>query len=116
MMSLSKSAISLVQSKPVRHQYPVISRCFSSVNVDQKPKKVKDGSPVLIRHTKKEAPAQGAQTGPLNVHLAITKMREQRWAKFNETVELSVNLGVDPRKPNQSIKVRMPSLILNISH
>ena len=33
-------------------------------------------------------------------------MREAAWAKFDETVEVAVNLGVDPRKPNQSVKVR----------
>jgi hypothetical protein len=55
------------------------------------------------RHTKGEK--SKAIVIPLNVHLAVQKMREAAWAKFDETVEVAVNLGVDPRKPNQSIKV-----------
>jgi len=31
-------------------------------------------------------------------------VKSHAWAKFDETVEISVNLGLDPRKPNQSIK------------
>jgi hypothetical protein len=42
---------------------------------------------------------------PQNVHEAVSLLRQTTWAKFDETVEISVNLGVDPRKPNQSIKV-----------
>jgi len=39
-----------------------------------------------------------------NIHYAIEIVKESAWAKFDETVEIAVNLGVDPRKPNQSIK------------
>jgi large subunit ribosomal protein L1 len=47
---------------------------------------------------------------PMNVHLAIDYLRQRTWAAFDETVEISVNLGVDPRKPNQAIKgvARLP--------
>jgi len=31
-------------------------------------------------------------------------VKANAWTRFNETVDISVNLGLDPRKPNQSIK------------
>ena len=39
-----------------------------------------------------------------HIFQAVEEMKKHAWAKFDETVEISVNLGVDPRKPNQSIK------------
>ena len=47
---------------------------------------------------------------PLNINDAVEKLRELAWAKFDETVELSVNLNLDPRKPSQSVKgvARLP--------
>lgn len=41
---------------------------------------------------------------PQNVHLAIDLVKEKSWVRFNETVDVAVRLGVDPRKPNQSVK------------
>jgi hypothetical protein len=46
-----------------------------------------------------------SKLSPQNVHEAVNLLRQAKWAKFDETVEIAVNLGVDPRKPNQSIKV-----------
>jgi len=45
-----------------------------------------------------------------NIHDAVALLRETAWAKFDETVEVAVNLNLDPRKPNQSIKgvARLP--------
>lgn len=40
----------------------------------------------------------------LTIHKAIDKMKSKAWASFDETVEISINTGLDPRKPNQSIK------------
>lgn len=48
---------------------------------------------------------------PLNVHIALDSMRESAWAKFDESVDLAIRLGVDPRKPNQSIKVGQCNLL-----
>ena len=31
-------------------------------------------------------------------------LRQHTWAAFDETFEIAVNLGVDPRKPNQTIR------------
>ena len=56
----------------------------------------------MLRHTKKDIPAK---IPPMNVHLAVTRVRDQAWAKFDESFEVAVNLGVDPRKPGQSVKV-----------
>ena len=41
---------------------------------------------------------------PHNIYHAIDLMRKNAYAGFNETVDLAINLGVDPRKPNQAIK------------
>lgn len=40
----------------------------------------------------------------MNIHEAVTKMKTLCWANFDETIEISVNMGLDPRKPNQSVK------------
>lgn len=39
-----------------------------------------------------------------NIHEAAAVVKELSWTKFDESVDLAINLGVDPRKPNQSIK------------
>jgi large subunit ribosomal protein L1 len=49
----------------------------------------------LLAHCKQE---------PQNIFDAVKMLRENTWAKFDETFEIAVNLGVDPRKPNQSIR------------
>jgi hypothetical protein len=53
--------------------------------------------------------AKGQQTSievipTQNVLEAIEVMKSKAWANFDETVEIAVKLGVDPRKPNQAIK------------
>lgn len=47
---------------------------------------------------------------PQSIHEALEVLKRNKWSKFDETVELVVQLGVDPRKPNQSVKgmVRLP--------
>jgi len=42
--------------------------------------------------------------GAVNVFHALDKVKQHAWAKFDESVDVSVRLGVDPRKPNQAIK------------
>ena len=87
---LIKSFSSLIQNDNI-NTTPPASSTASSTPTQRK-----------IRHTKKEA----VKMVPHNLHVAIDKLREQSWAKFDETIDIAVNLGVDPRKPNQSIKVR----------
>jgi ribosomal protein L1 len=55
-----------------------------------------------IRHTKTD---DKELLEPHNIHIAVDRVKELAWAKFDESVEIAVQLGVDPRKPNQSIKV-----------
>ena len=40
----------------------------------------------------------------MNVHRATGIVKERAWARFDESIEIAINLGVDPRKPNQSVK------------
>ena len=54
-----------------------------------------------IRHTKvKDSP----KLPPMNIHKAVELVKKLSWAKFDESVEISLKLGLDPRKPNQSVK------------
>ena len=52
------------------------------------------------RHTETRAKLAGAA----NIHQAVDFLKSSAWAKFDETVEISLNTGLDPRKPNQSVK------------
>lgn len=53
------------------------------------------------RHTKVK---DSKKSPPMNIHKAVELVKELSWAKFDESVEISLNLGLDPRKPNQSVK------------
>ncbi len=46
----------------------------------------------------------------LSIHSILNEVRAASWAKFDETLEVSINTGLDPRKPNQSVKgvARLP--------
>jgi large subunit ribosomal protein L1 len=38
-----------------------------------------------------------------SIEEAITFIKQKKYAKFDETVDLAVNLGVDPRKSDQMV-------------
>lgn len=40
----------------------------------------------------------------MNVYDAVAVCKQNCWAKFDESIDIAVQLGVDPRKPNQAIK------------
>jgi len=42
--------------------------------------------------------------GHLNVYVAVSKIKENLRAKFDESIEISVNTSLDPRKQNQVVK------------
>jgi len=54
-----------------------------------------------IRHTKVN---DSQKFPPMNIHKAVELVKKLSWAKFDESVEISLKLGLDPRKPNQSVK------------
>lgn len=60
-----------------------------------------ENSEKRIRHTKDKGIVF---PNNFNIFEAVKVLKKYNWAKFNETIEIAVNLGVDPRKPNQSIK------------
>lgn len=62
----------------------------------------------LPRRKREEIPKEALQN--VNIHEAVAKVKQYATARFDETVEIAVNLGLDPRKPNQSIKgvARLP--------
>ncbi|ETN18329.1 ribosomal protein L1 [Phytophthora nicotianae INRA-310] len=41
---------------------------------------------------------------PIDIQTALSKCKAQNARKFDETIDLAVQLGVDPRKPNQSVR------------
>jgi large subunit ribosomal protein L1 len=43
-------------------------------------------------------------TGVLNIDDAVAKVKENAYAKFDETVEMSVRLGVDPKQADQMVR------------
>lgn len=98
MMPLPRIVFSLTR-KSVSHNKHCAFRQLSSLNTSEKVPAVKEKKKKIVRNVV-------GSLEPQNIHTAIVKMREAAWAKFDETVEVAVNLGVDPRKPNQSVKVR----------
>jgi large subunit ribosomal protein L1 len=62
------------------------------------------------RHMNTEISTQLSQNGAYNIHDAILLAKQLSWSKMDETVEVVVNTGLDPRKPNQNVKgiVRLP--------
>ena len=38
------------------------------------------------------------------MYQVLPLLREAMWAKFDETIEVTVSTSLDPRKPNQSVK------------
>jgi large subunit ribosomal protein L1 len=58
------------------------------------------------RHTDAAVP----QLEALNIYDAMTEVKAKGWAKFDESVDVSIRLGVNPTKPNQSIRgaARLP--------
>lgn len=49
-------------------------------------------------------PPKDLKIGITNINDAFETVKKYKWASFDETVEAIINLNVDPRKPNQSIK------------
>ena len=45
-----------------------------------------------------------AAASPLKVDDAIKQIKQRASAKFDETVEISMNLNIDPRKPDQNLR------------
>src|SRR5256714_10429927 len=60
----------------------------------------------MKKHGKKyNAAAQKIEVGrKYNLEEAVSKVKEIAFAKFDETVELTVWLGVDPRKADQLVR------------
>ena len=59
----------------------------------------------IAENTKISRHPRGRRHIKQNVHIAVDLMKKLSWAKFDETVEIAINLGVDPRKSNQIVKV-----------
>lgn len=62
------------------------------------------------RHTKVNI-AENVPKEEQTIHDAVELVKQFAWARFDESVDLVVNTGLDPRKPNQNIKgmAKLPS-------
>ena len=46
----------------------------------------------------------GREKGGLAIHSRVMCLQEEAKAKFNESVEIAINLGVDPRRGDQQVR------------
>jgi large subunit ribosomal protein L1 len=65
----------------------------------------------MTKATKREQAYTGDRAKPLTVEDAVKMVKANATAKFDESVEISVNLGVDPRHADQQVRgvVNLPS-------
>ena len=56
------------------------------------------------RYTKAKAAAAERAPQPVDIRTAISALKSMAPAKFNETMEMAVRLGVDPRKADQLVR------------
>jgi len=65
----------------------------------------------MSKLSKREQTFTGDRTKTLSVEDAVKQVKANAKAKFDETVEISVNLGVDPRHADQQVRgvVSLPS-------
>ncbi len=95
---------------PIHHHLKSFGRCtirlrafsVAPLNVNESAK-----GPNPRRHNLN----QSGSNSICNAHQALHLVKSSAWAKFDETVEISINTGLDPRKPNQSVKgvAKLPS-------
>jgi ribosomal protein L1 len=96
--SVNRQSLICINPKFSRSCNNILLKLFSTnPDVDTKIEKKEK----RIRHTKDKSIVF---PNNLNIFEAVKELKKYNWAKFNETIEIAVNLGVDPRKPNQSIK------------
>lgn len=76
-----------------------LCRTFSQLNVAAQPIGEVKNQSTSSRHTLSQQ-----KLGPQNIHDALGISKQRSWAKFDETLEISIVTGLDPRKPNQSVK------------
>src|SRR3989440_11386083 len=61
--------------------------------------------PVIVRRSKRyKKAAEKATTTPVSIEQAIDVMKSLRPAKFDQSVELIFNLGIDPKQADQMIR------------
>jgi large subunit ribosomal protein L1 len=58
----------------------------------------------MKRYTKAKAAVAERAPEPVDIRTAISVLKSMATAKFNETVEMAVRLGVDPRKADQLVR------------
>lgn len=98
-----------LRSQASKYDISAVCRRFSAeAAVQIAAKEPESSSQPSRRHTKPEF--SDYPRSPINIHDAVAFIKKHSWAKFDETVEITINTGLDPRKPNQNIKgvARLP--------
>jgi large subunit ribosomal protein L1 len=66
---------------------------------------LREEATTMSRHSKKyEAARQLVGAGPFELQQAVETVRKAAYAKFDETVELAVRLGVNPKHADQMVR------------
>ena len=91
--------VSTISQRISSHRITLWRCCQSAPSINTKPVKEEDKSA-----SKKSRPPKGLTFELQNVHDAMNLIKKYAWASFDETVEVSVNLNVDPRKQSQAVK------------
>ncbi len=84
-------------------------RCFSAAASETKTDAAAT-TPEKRRHTREEIAALLPKE-PQNIYDAIDLAKKFCWASFDESIDIVINTGLDPRKPNQNVKgmAKLPS-------
>lgn len=61
-----------------------------------------------LRNHLKNVKRKIEEVGALNVKAAVTELKKLKRAKFDETVELHINLGIDPTQSDQMVRGAIP--------
>lgn len=75
-------------------------------------KKKKPGVPPRrgkkLRNHRKNVEKKLRETGPVSVKQAVAELKKLKRAKFDETIELHINLGIDPTQSDQMVRGAIP--------
>lgn len=84
---------------------------FSSAEAAQPVSTSKPNADSTKRRYSKEYLAENVPKEPQTIHDALELVKQFAWAHFDESVDIALNTGLDPRKPNQNIKgmAKLPS-------
>jgi large subunit ribosomal protein L1 len=95
------------EAKPAEGGKPAAEAALPSTN-----KKKKPGVPPRrgkkLRNHRKNVEKKLRETGPVPVKQAVAELKRLKRAKFDETVEIHINLGIDVTQSDQMVRGAIP--------